>query len=179
MESNKSLKELIEGIREKGEGYEKIIEKMMPLVKKYALKLFYSGYNYDDAFQEMVLCVIETTLKIQIYSSEAECLKYYKTAVIHKYLTLLLKNGRKLSEVSTEDISNEASEFCELEDMLWSIDIQCLMKMLSDKKRKILMDLYRGYSCSEIANRLHLSRQYVTRVRKEIAKYLEKNGLQK
>lgn len=50
MESNKSLKKLIEGIREKGEGYEEIIEKMMPLVKKYALKLFYSGYSYDDAF---------------------------------------------------------------------------------------------------------------------------------
>lgn len=179
MEYRKSLKEIIEGIREKEEGYEKFIEKMMPLVKKYALKLFYNGYNYDDAFQEMVLCVIETTLKIKVYSSEAECLKYYKTAVVNKCLTLILKNKRKLTEVSTEDIFNEVSGGNELEDVLWFIDTKRLMGILSEKKRKIFIYLYRGHSCSEIANRLHLSRQYVTRVRKEIAKLIEKSGLQK
>lgn len=75
---------------------------------------------------------------------------------------------KNISNGDIEDFNIVANEPSFENDSIMKIEIQIAMENLSDVKQKILKLLLQGYSDTEIAKLLKISRQYVNRVKKEI-----------
>lgn len=149
----------------------KIIYKMKPLILKYSRKLGYIDIN--DAIQEFTVTLIECTISIENYATESGCLTYYQKAIINKYVALKNSYNKKNDhEIHSEALSNLTKDM-DIDDS----DAQFIFESffdgyskLTDTKKEILLLLYKGYSCSEIAHHLKLSRQYVSKIRNEFQK---------
>ena len=86
----KTLAELIREYKSGNEkSFEKIAEKMNPLLMFYADKLY--TWEQEDARQEMLVTLFCALEKMKYCKSEGECLSYIKTAVRRRYKDLVLK----------------------------------------------------------------------------------------
>lgn len=149
---------------------ERIINKMYPLINKYARKLF--NLEYEDMQQEMIIAVIEAVVKIKSIHSEYECLAYIVTSVKNKYLEMT----RISLELKNIDLNNNYDFILKLEnnndlflDIEFEYDLKKSCKINSSMKKKIVeYILFQGLNDTEIAKELHISRQYVNRCKKEI-----------
>ncbi len=65
---------------------EDILNQMAPLLKKYAGKTHFM--EYEDAFQEYAITLIEATIKIKSYENEGQTLAYINTCVKNKFNSL-------------------------------------------------------------------------------------------
>ena len=167
------LSDFIQKYREGQSGaFEQIIQKMSPLVKKFVRK--FPGNDREDMYQEFLITLMECTRQIPDYSVEARCLIYFKTAVIRRYIAL------KKQTLTPEYLSETAEFFqdtlADSEDFYSAIELefvfQELRQTLPPTKQLILDGFLNGFSCPEIAERLHISRQYIHSVRTEIRKKL-------
>ena len=161
----------------KKEVFVQICEKMNPLIVKYARILKFD--EQEDIKSELVLAVLECVERIERYTSEQEVLRYIKQAVQYRFYELYRGSQRKMQEVN---LNSEDAEFVDIifryypndfGDVIYRQDMKDYIATLPESKRnianKILLD---GLSDGEIGKALHLTRQYIHRVRKEIYRNL-------
>lgn len=148
---------------------EKILIKMQPLVKKYSRKMFFM--EKEDANQELNLAIIEAINHIKKYDNEAMCLTYLQKSVIHKYYYLCKQNINSsfLMQKECEEIFENIPYIENFNNSELSVDIQEFLKNRSDKQKQIIeYIIFYELSDSEISLKMHISRQYVNRIKKKL-----------
>lgn len=147
---------------------EKILIQLMPLIKSYTRKSFFM--EYDDAFQEFVITIIEAISKIQIYENDAQCLTYLHTCVKNRYCFLCKKfyATRKHEELYESIPCQEPVDY--YDDIIFLMDMNRYISQIkcTTHKNIAIMALVEEKSDREIAETLHLSRQYVNRIRRKL-----------
>lgn len=175
---NKPLFELIEN-SQKGDNTAilSIIEKFNPSIKKYSRKL-----GYDGADTDLIIDLIKTVKEFKLCSinleNEGTLVNYLYNSIKYKYIDLMRKYI-KIYNNETElnlDILEDSCTY-EIEDNIY---IQTLLNTLPEMQKKIIEDRYiKDLSDSEIANKLHISRQAVNKSRNKalnhLRKYIETN----
>ena len=145
-----------------------IISQIKPMVKKFALKCFFM--EYDDAFQEFSMVLIEAVSKIRTYENDGQCIVYINTCFKNKYC-LLCKNYYIYKEIEelyeNKDIPSQIECFS---DIIFIIDISRYINQIECDSHKKIAELYlvEGKSDREISETLCISRQYVNRVRRRL-----------
>ncbi|HBA67823.1 MAG TPA: hypothetical protein DCZ40_00470 [Lachnospiraceae bacterium] len=152
-----------------------ITARMTPLVRKYAAKLH--CMEYDDAIQELYLSLLESLRYIDTAQSEGRCVRYMETCVVNRYRTLC---KHYLSDPQTENLDNFEMTLSAPEpydDSQTDIDYYIRTLPSTGYKHQILsLFFYEDLNDNEIASRLHLSRQYVNRVKKKLIRdYFSQN----
>ena len=164
----------------KKEAFVQICEKMMPLIVKYARILKFD--EQEDMRSELVLAMLECVERIEKYTNEQEVLRYIKQAVQFRFYELYRRSQKQMKEVN---LNSEDTEFVDVVfgyypndygDSIYRQDMNDYIAALPESKRniasKILLD---GLSEGEIGKKLHLTRQYIHLVRKEIYRNLREN----
>ena len=150
---------------------EAIYFKMEPLLKKTAGKLY--DYEYEDAFQELAVALLEGIEKIRFIVNEGQCIKYFVKIIKNKAYKMYVARSKE-----KELICDEEMDFSRVEDSMSEMEI-CIAKLFvdemckgrSEKQREIVrMSIFDGYSDSEIAKKMNISRQYVSQCKKKIVK---------
>lgn len=151
-----------------------IIKKFTPLIIKYKRRL-----NYDGAYTDLIICLIETVYKIPIKHNSSmlkeECiLGYIKIAVKNRYIHLSKKNSAIYraevelnSEIAGEDLTSE---------MVESIAVSELLDNLTQRQRMVIKGIFFDKSTeAEIAKKLNISRQGVNKAKRRALKKLRKH----
>ena len=170
------INELIRNIQSgDSNSVEELLIAMQPLLKKYASKIYF--LEFDDAYQELSITLLESIKYIHDTSNENACLSYLKQSILHKKYALTKKfSSINSTEFSWDnDMLSSLTSNSNFSDIIFDIDFTNFLNSLSGKEYDILKMIYiNHYSDSEIANKLNLSRQYVNRVKKKI---LQKSNL--
>lgn len=162
-----SLCNLIQHIKETDTGWELLFKQLQPLIRKSAKKLFF--LEYEDAEQEICLAVFSAVQTISHYNSDGECLKYIANGIHFACSALFSKSSPRLPTVPLEDYlsSRQSSMDSCLSDIEYFSEISKRFAAASPRKKEIIIYLLQGYKDSEIAARLKISRQYVSKVKHE------------
>ncbi len=138
-----------------------------PLIKKYSRML-----DYSDAEGDLVLAMTKIARKIPQTGNQATTVGYVAKSLKHEYIALSKKRQRLVkSEIITCEIN--ASQRIEW-DIESQIDIRNAINRLTRNQRYIVyLRYYVGYSNSEIATALHISRQAVNKTEKAALKRLK------
>ncbi|MDD4370938.1 MAG: sigma-70 family RNA polymerase sigma factor [Anaerostipes sp.] len=143
---------------------------MEPLIKKYSAKVY--SMEFDDAYQELSIALMESIKYIRDTSNENACLSYLKKTIIHKKIALYKKYKCIVEEEVAWDndkISN-LSTISYISDVVFSLDFTSFLEALPQKERLILeLIYYKGFGDAEIAKEIGASRQYINRIKKKIA----------
>ena len=137
---------------------EQIIRRFQPMIRKYAYKCH--AMEYEDAQQELTLALLTAIQSIKYIQNEGACICFIQNALKNhfKYLCRISIRHSEYEQTSDSDFG-----FIEL-----NLSLQEYMRSLSSTRQKILsFILSEKYSTSEIADKLHLSVQYINRVKKE------------
>ena len=140
---------------------------MSPLLKKYAARLY--CMEYDDAMQELYIALLETFPYLDPAKTEAECLNYIQTTVHNRYRFLCRGCLSVPQSESIEDSIDTLSAPSPFDESYY--DICNYIKTLPEKgmRRQIMSLFFFQYKTdSEIAEILHVSRQYVNRIKKQM-----------
>lgn len=89
---NNSFAQLVQSAKQDSVSMENVIAKMNPLLKKYSKKAFF--LDKDDAYQELILALIEAVMRIDICKTDGECLIYLKmlfTINLYIYVEIMRK----------------------------------------------------------------------------------------
>lgn len=144
-----------------------ILERMSPLVKKYAAKIH--CMEYEDALQELYMTLFESLSYLDPSQPEGKCLKYMKTSVENRYFALC---KHYLSMPKAEDIDTCSATLeapCAYDDSYYDIASYINSFPSESIKKKILaLCFYEDKSDAEIAQALNVSRQYVNRIKKQL-----------
>ena len=161
------------------EAFVEICEKMTSLIVKYARILKFD--EMEDMKSELVLAMLECVERIEIYTNEQEVLRYIKQAVKFRFHELYRRSKKQMNEVN---LDNEDTEFVDIifryypndfGDIIYRQDMNSYIISLPESKREIARGiLLDGSSDAEIGDKMHVTRQYVHRVRKEIYGRLRK-----
>lgn len=141
-----------------------LYEAFAGLIHHYEIKL-----GYDDAGQELTVFLLELIYSLEtdrFFPDDTEQLnRYIATSIRNKYIALSKKKHRHMLESC--ELYDRA--YCE-EELEGSLTLGDAMRQLNERQRESLILKYiYGYSDTEIANRLGITRQAVNR--------LEKRGL--
>ncbi|MCD7819364.1 MAG: sigma-70 family RNA polymerase sigma factor [Lachnospiraceae bacterium] len=147
-----------------------LIDKLSPLLKSTARKLF--SLEYEDAYQELVLAVLQGLREIKYMDDDGQCMMYFVRIIKNKAAHLSIDRYKELSvtdeyeEIDVLNIPDKSSDFDNLFVRLWLSEIG---KNYSEQYCLILyLSLYEGYSDREIAELMGLSRQYINRCKNKI-----------
>lgn len=146
---------------------QEICRRMSPLLKKYAARLY--CMEYDDAMQELYIALLETFPYLDPAKTEAECLNYIQTTVHNRYCFLCRGCLSVPQSESIEDSIDTLSAPSSFDESYY--DICNYIKTLPEKRmRRQIMSLFffQYKTDSEIAEILHVSRQYVNRIKKQM-----------
>lgn len=146
---------------------QEICRRMSPLLKKYAARLY--CMEYDDAMQELYIALLETFPYLDPAKTEAECLNYIQTTVHNRYRFLCRGCLSVPQSESIEDSIDTLSAPSPFDESYY--DICNYIKTLPEKgmRRQIMSLFFFQYKTdSEIAQILHVSRQYVNRIKKQM-----------
>lgn len=175
---NLIIKEYKDGNEEK---ISLIIERMMPLIKKY-VRLLYKEER-DDMYSEFYLTIVEALSKMTYVGAEGQCVSYLQKAIKIKFYELYRKSKKHYdNETVIENqilylISYKSNE---IQDVIFKQDInEILSKINDEKKRKILYSIiFENQSITKVAKRHQVSRQYANRIKKDFYIYLSKSYFQ-
>ena len=146
-----------------------LMERLDPLLNKYVRKLFFM--EREDAYQELVISLLEAVRKIPQCSDDAGCINYMQRAVEHKYCYLCKQNIRKENgdKMVEQDLSDCSIARDAAEEIVEREFIKALLNSLSKREYEI-MSLLIGYELSDadIAKKLGVSRQYVGKVKHQV-----------
>lgn len=173
----KGIKDLIATYKI-GENLEKslleILKRLEPAINKYARRVYY--FEYEDMRQEIIIAVLEAVIRIEKYDNEGQCVKYLVNAIKIKYLELCRQeNNWENTQMCTKDMSSNLEHWSgdQYKDIEFRIDMDRIKKADSKLKVNIANFILIGnMNDMEIAKRLHISRQYVNRCKKQIFKEL-------
>lgn len=137
-----------------------------PLINKFAEKLFFM--DKEDAEQEMKLAFIISVQNISYFHSQGECIAYIKNGLYHRFCVLCRDNYKNKEEL----IGDNQLHDCRFEERYNDIDIiynyEKKLAKMPPIYTKIFRLLLEEYSDKEIGTILHLSKQYINRIKKKI-----------
>lgn len=144
-----------------------LLNRFNKLLKKYSRLL-----NYEDAYEDLRLFFIELVTKLKdskiLHKGDGYLVNYINASVKHHYIAL--SKGNRNSPILLSEISDEQKHYLEyatvqeLESKL--TDYFPCNEALSERERLILiMHFVQGYSISEIAACLGVSRQAVNQAK--------------
>ncbi len=157
-----------------------LVEKFMPLIKKYT-RLLYKD-DAEDVKQEMLMALWEASQKIEKYDNEGECTNYFSNALRCRFLELYRKS-RKVNDnaIDADDSVMESEQSAD--HMNYSFinlrqDILFLLNDCREPVREMCMKMaFDELSDAEIAKKFNVSRQYSNRIRRnlrsKLREYLE------
>lgn len=155
---------------------EEILNKMRPLILKYARKIYFM--EKEDSIQELSLSIIEAIDKINTYDNEAMCIKYLQNSVFHKYCYLCKKSiTASVIDYLKDDYLDtipfhESYDYIELRK-----DMDELLKSKNDTFKQIVRyKITDDLSDLEISKKMNVSRQYVNRVRNTLIREISKTN---
>ena len=162
------------------ESFVMLVEKFMPLIKKYT-RLLYKD-DAEDVKQEMLMALWEASQKIEKYDNEGECTKYFSNALRCRFLELYRKS-RKIND-NAIDVEDSVMESEKSDDhMNYSYvnlrqDIMFLIEDFSTPVKEMCIKMaFEDLSDAEIAKKFNVSRQYTNRIRRnfrsKLSNYLE------
>lgn len=156
-----------------------LITRFEKLIRKYARKM-----QYEDAENDLTLDFIELIKTLDIKklnnSSDGAVVNFLVQSTYHFYLKRLdaiMKRVRNETVLINLDLTqNHALE--EIMAMYDDFSVSELFppKLLTKNEEKILIAIYQeGYSVSDIAASLHVSRQNINQIKKRAEAKLRKN----
>jgi hypothetical protein len=166
--SNSNLLILISKAKRKDKvALTQLVEKFNPLLIHYAKKLY--NVEFDDAKQELSILLIESIYAIERYNHVNECLAFIKLYVHRGFCKLYQKSKRKYIEF-TEFNDDVLNRLCSdnISDVDTFIDFNHVIHKQPLKIQKIIILSCLGYTDHDISIQMHLSKQYVNRVKKRI-----------
>ena len=163
----KTLSELIREYKDGGKrNFEKIAEKMNPLIEFYARKLY--TWDREDARQEMLLALFLSLEKMKYCRNEGEMLSYLKTGIRRRYKDLMLKelhNKEETVYAEWTEVQDERDDFAISE---FYMNLESALESFHGKERKIAERILE--SDTEAAIQEAVSRQYCNRIRKKFVR---------
>ncbi len=155
-----------------------LLDKFRNLLRKYANRLM-----YEDAENELHLFFIELIYRFPIEKfreeDEGRIVVYINKCIHHEYIFLLKKIINQKQEIVFCDISEEQQQMIEsraaILDDYNQMTILEIKNSLNEKEWKIIEQIYiLGYTVSEVAHNLGISRQAVNQMKNRILKKLRK-----
>lgn len=147
---------------------EQIILQFQPIIRKYAYKCH--SMDFEDAQQELTLALLTSIQAIRYIQNEGECIRFLQNAVQNhfKYLCHISIRHNEYEQPSVNETFTTLPAYSDFNLVELKISLTKYMESLSPTRRKILQYiLSEKYSTTEIAHKLHLSTQYINRVKKE------------
>ena len=156
----------------------KLIEKFKPILKKYAHSL-----SYEDAYDDLLVDFIEllNTLKVdKIQNKNDGCMVAYLTTSIHNsYIKKLIKVKQLRNFTTYSELSENELHFIDsltaTKDTYVNTDYDLLRKLLTNQEFNIIKMLYYdGYTVTETAIAIGITRQAVNQMKNRALKKLKK-----
>ncbi len=143
-----------------------IINKFMPLIKKYSRELAYDGAESDLSIALIAIIKSYPVYKNNKVRDECEIISYISISIRHKFIELSKKNCKI---TTNETLLNEdmylTQSANDIDDMVF---VNELLDKLPIKQKQLLTYLFiNEYSESEIALKLNVSRQYINKIKKK------------
>jgi|MucameStandDraft_1065616.scaffolds.fasta_scaffold00531_12 RNA polymerase sigma factor (sigma-70 family) len=162
------LSKLIQDIKKDKNKFSLLLNRMEPLINKY-VRILYKDEK-EDIYSELCCALWEAVCKISFYKNDGEIMIFMINALQNKFHELY-RISRKNHDFNTPLFDADACEIASPErnfdNILLNEDIRNFLDHFSGKRKRIFYYiLIHNLSDSEIAKKLHLSRQYVNRIRK-------------
>lgn len=148
-----------------------LIEKFMPLIKKYAKKS-----NYDGADTDLIISFIKLIKKLPISENtslreDKEIISYISVSIKNEHIRLSQKYSKVYkNEVPLEENLINNTQYYDDNDFI----IQDLLSNLPELQRKVLEGIYlSNLKQVEIAKSLNISRQAVNKTKKNALRNLK------
>lgn len=156
-----NLSLLIEAAQKKSENMIILMDHFTPLIRRLAHRL---PYEYQDAEQDMRLSFLEIVNRMKL--EQMRCLEdkyllgYIKNAMTNRYINLLYASTKQKEPKSLID---------------YRIELLSLLRTLPKIQKDVLYFRYfYGYSDIEIAQKLHITRQAVNKIKNRALKELKR-----
>lgn len=163
---DEKIAELVEGAKTDQQLLYDLIEMFQPLINSYCNKLFF--LERDDAKQELYLAIVESVKSIPHCETNGQCIAYITNAVRFKYCFLCKKNIAKEKILDSYAEIEEKIYIENFKSVEIQYDINRVISQLPEKQKRILQYVLEGYSDTQIAEIMGMSRQYINRIRKQI-----------
>ncbi|MGB8455993.1 MAG: sigma-70 family RNA polymerase sigma factor [Anaerocolumna sp.] len=156
----------------------KLIEKFNPILKKYAYSLYYED-AYDDLLVDFIELLFNISIK-KIQNKEDGCIISYLTTSIHNsYIKKLIKIKQMLNFTIYSDLTEKELYYIDsitaTNDTYINTDFDLLRKILTNPEFIIIKKIfYDGYSVTETANAIGITRQAVNQMKNRALKKLKK-----
>ena len=152
--------------KQRGEALLPIIQKFLPLLKKYAFKL-----NYEDAFSDLQLFLISLIVKIDTeqFSTEGQLVSYIHISLKNEYIHISKKKNQEGKIILFAEFYEEDKKCDKTNDMMFKE----LKLYLSQSEYDVIFNhYYLGTSISQIAKEKRISRQAVNQIKNRALKKL-------
>lgn len=137
-----------------------IVNRFMPLIKKYSRKL-----EYDGSESDLIIAIIKLIQSYPNYnniSSEGEIVAYINTSIIHEYIRLSKINQKIIAiEIPLNDDIYLITTDADIQNMVY---VNELLDKLPTRQSILLKHLFIDeYSEAHLAKKLNISRQAVNK----------------
>lgn len=163
---------LINAVKNDKDCFILIINKMEPLIEKYA-RLLYKDEK-EDIRSELIMALWEAVTSISYYGNDGQVANYLCRAIKTRYFELY-RNSRKVHdhesilEENQDVLEKSVCNRNEFDDALVNMETSRIIDTYQGIKKKIVyLVLIENLSDAEIAKQLNLSRQYINRVRRRL-----------
>ena len=168
--------ELVKSIKEDNkEQFNLILEQFNPILKRYT-RLLYRD-DREDVYSELTVALWEAICRISYCENDGQVINYLSTAIKNKFLELYrasCKYHTHMVEIEDSELLKISESRSVCEEIIIQKEMQRVLSGLNGKKKQIFeMIFVQGYSNTEVAYKLKISRQYVHRVKKELGNLIK------
>ncbi len=162
-----------------------LCQKFDPLLKKYSRVLSYED-SYNDLQEAFLYTIKKIPIELEQFHQDKYILSYIKNSIRHKFIYLNKKDEEYENHVcffsektSLKAILVDNSNNYSIKDIMLLGDIEHL---LTEKEWNLfVLKILKGYSDSDIAMMLHISRQAVNKqmnkMKPKLKKYIDLKGV--
>lgn len=151
-----------------------IIQKFQPVICKYAGKLY--SLEYEDAVQELNEALIMAVVSIDVCNAEGQSIAYLVKGIKLKFYELRRKSIVEYEyRMHSEQIDVNTNITCtdDYSEIEWKLELKKLKDKSSPMGCHIIDGMVWEISDVELADLLHVSRQYINRKRRQLMKRLK------
>ena len=173
MNVNAAIRDCKSG-KNRDENMNGLIQKFQPIIHKYARKLY--SLEYEDAVQELIIALIKAVDTIEEYENEGRSINYLIKGIMLRFYELQRKS---IVEYECRAHSEQIDEnvLLDQEDSYAWVETKVELERFKEKssfiEQCVIEGMILGMSDAELAEVLHVSRQYINRKRKAIIKSLK------
>ena len=151
-----------------------IIQKFQPVICKYAGKLY--SLEYEDAVQELNEALIMAVVSIDVCNAEGQSIAYLVKGIKLKFYELRRKSIVEYEyRMHSEQIDVNTNITCtdDYSEIEWKLELKKLKDKSGPMECHIIDGMVWEISDVELADLLHVSRQYINRKRRQLMKRLK------